>query len=61
MIIDFNYKEKIGNVGNKAKFLIEMKNNNFNVPDGFVVDSDTYSEEINNNKLDKEITKCLNR
>ena len=61
MIIDFNYKEKISNVGNKAKFLIEMKNNNFNVPDGFVVDSDTYSEEICNNKLDKEITKCLNR
>ena len=61
MIIDFNYKEKISNVGNKAKFLIEMKNNNFNVPDGFVVDSDTYSEEIRNNKLDKEITKCLNR
>ena len=61
MIIDFNYKEKISNVGNKAKFLIEMKNNNFNVPDGFVVDSDTYSEEISNNKLDKEIDKCLNR
>ena len=61
MIIDFNYKEKLSNVGNKAKFLIEMKNNNFNVPDGFVVDSDTYSEEISNNKLDKEITKCLNR
>ena len=61
MIIDFNYKDKISNVGNKAKFLIEMKNNTFNVPDGFVVDSDTYSEEIRNNKLDKEITKCLNR
>ena len=61
MIIDFNYKEKINNAGNKAKFLIELKNNNFNVPDGFVVDSDTYSEEISNNKLDKEITKCLNR
>ena len=61
MIIDFNYKEKISNAGNKAKFLIELKNNNFNVPDGFVVDSDTYSEEISNNKLDKEITKCLNR
>lgn len=61
MIIDFNYKDKISNVGNKAKFLIEMKNNNFTVPDGFVVDSDTYSEEIRNNKLDKEIAKCLNR
>lgn len=61
MIIDFKYKGKIGNVGNKAKFLIEMKNNNFNVPNGFVIDSDTYSEEISNNKLDKEIYKCLKK
>ena len=60
MIIDFKYKGQISNIGNKAKFLIEMKNNGFNVPDGFVVDCDTYSEEIINNKLDKEIDKCLN-
>ena len=61
MIIDLKYKGKINNVGNKAKFLIEMKNNNFNVPDGFVVDSDTYSEEISNNELDTAINKCLNK
>ena len=61
MIIDFKDKGILSNVGNKARFLIEMKNNNFNVPDGFVVDSDTYSEEISNNKLDQEITKCLKR
>ena len=61
MIINFKYKGKLSKVGNKAKFLIEMKNNNFNVPDGFVLDSDTYSEEIINNKLDKEIDKYLDK
>ncbi len=59
MIVGFRDSEKINNVGNKAKFLIEMKQNHFNVPDGFVIDSDTYSEEIINNKLDKKIEKYL--
>lgn len=61
MIINFNDTRYLNNVGNKAKFLIEMKNNNFNVPDGIVVDSDTYSEEISNNKLNKEIDECISR
>ena len=61
MIVEFDYKGTINNVGNKAKFLIEMKNNNFNVPNGFVVDSDTYSEEISNNKLEKKIDQHLSK
>ena len=61
MIINFKDKANTSKVGNKAKFLIEMKNNNFNVPDGFVLDSDTYTNEIYNNKLDKKINENLNK
>ncbi len=61
MVVEFNNKKNISKVGNKAKFLIEMKNNGFNVPNGFVLDSDTYSDEILNNKIDKEITKLINK
>ena len=35
-----------GKLGNKGKFLLLMKQNGFNVPDGFVLDSDTYDETI---------------
>ena len=52
MIVDFKDKKNTSKVGNKAKFLMEMMSEGFNVPDGFVVDSDSYYEEIINNKLD---------
>ena len=55
MVVDFKNKENISKVGNKAKFLIEMLNNGFNVPNGFVIDSETYLEEIIKNNLEKEI------
>ncbi len=61
MIVDFKNKENINKVGNKAKFLMEMKANGFNVPDGFVIDSDTYIEELKNNNLDGEINKLLKK
>lgn len=61
MIVEFKDKKNTNMVGNKAKFLIEMKDNGFNVPNGFVLDSDTYSEEIVNNKIEKEIDKYLNK
>lgn len=61
MVVEFKNKENTSKVGNKAKFLIEMKDNGFNVPNGFVIDSDTYSDEIINNKLDKEIDKFLSK
>ena len=55
MVVKFDSK-KIGDKGgNKAKFLMIMKQNGFNVPDGFVIDSDTYLEEIKYNKIDKKI------
>lgn len=61
MVVDFKNKENINKVGNKAKFLIEMLNSGFNVPNGFVIDSDTYQEEVKNNDLEKEIDKYLSK
>ena len=61
MIVDFKNKEKTSKVGNKAKFLIEMKANGFQVPDGFVIDSDTYIEEVKNNHVEEEINKLLKK
>ena len=61
MVVDFKNKKDINKVGNKAKFLIEMYNSEFNVPNGFVIDSDTYLEEIKNNNIDKTIEKYLNK
>ena len=61
MVVDFKDRENTSRVGNKAKFLMEMKNNGFQVPDGFVIDSDTYLEEIKNNNLEEEINKLLKK
>ena len=35
-----------GKLGNKGRFLLLMKQNGFNVPGGFVLDSDTYDETV---------------
>ena len=61
MVVDFKDKENTSKVGNKAKFLMEMMANHFNVPDGFVIDSDTYKEEIKENKIEEEIKNTLKR
>ena len=61
MIVKFNEINKAEKVGNKAKSLIEMKNAGFNVPDGFVLDSDTYLEEIKHNGIDKKINDLLSK
>ena len=56
MVVKFNNK-KYGsyNIGNKAKFLIEMKQNGFNIPDGFVLDSNCFDEVLEYNKITKKI------
>ena len=46
MIEEFLKVKDLNKVGNKAKSLIELKKNNFNVPDGIVIDKDTYIETI---------------
>ena len=61
MVVDFKDKDNTNNVGNKAKFLMEMKYNGFQVPDGFVIDSDTYFKEIKENNIDGEINKLLKK
>lgn len=49
------------NIGNKAKFLIELKNNSYNVPDGFVLSSEIFDEFLKDNKLEDAISDMLNR
>lgn len=46
MITTLNNGIDNGKLGNKGKFLLLMKQNGFNVPDGFVLDSDTYDETV---------------
>lgn len=62
MIVRFKDKIKDDNnkVGNKAKFLMMMLENKFNVPNGIVLDSDSYLEIIKDNKIDTKIEKLLN-
>ena len=59
MVVSFKEAKELNKVGNKAKFLVEMKKAKFNVPDGIIVDSDTYIEIIKDNKLDKKILNLL--
>ena len=61
MIVEFKNANNIEGVGNKAKYLIEMKQAGFNVPDGFVINSETYLEEIKYNNLEKEIENILKK
>ncbi len=58
MLIKFNEKDN-GKIGNKAKFLIEMKSNGFNIPNGIVLDSDTYTQIIKSNKIDNSIENLI--
>jgi pyruvate,water dikinase len=52
-----------GKLGNKGKFLLLMKQEGFNVPDGFVLDSDTYDETIKGEpeKIIEEAVSKLNK
>jgi pyruvate,water dikinase len=46
-------------VGNKAKHLMMMMKNGFRVPNGFVLDSDTFGEIISYNKKEKQIRDAI--
>ena len=61
MIAKFDNVKNLEKVGNKAKFLIKMKKNNFNVPDGFVLDVDTYREIIKDNNIEIKIEELLGK
>ena len=46
-------------LGNKGKFLLQMKKQGFDVPGGFILDSDTYDEVVASNKIGDEISEIL--
>ena len=48
-------------LGNKGKSLIEMRSAGFNVPDGFILDSDAYDSFIAHNKLAIKIEQAVQR
>ncbi len=59
MVIDFYSDCSVEKVGNKASSLIEMKHAGINVPNGIIIDKDTYFEIIKTNNIQKEIDSNL--
>ena len=59
MIVKFEDIKELNKVGNKAKFLSMMKKDGFNVPAGFVIDSDSYVEIIKDNGIADKINQQL--
>ena len=55
MLINLDDKRIPEKIGNKAKYLMVMLSIGFNVPNGFVLDSDTYDEIISFNDKEKQI------
>ncbi|MCR5835544.1 MAG: phosphoenolpyruvate synthase [Lachnospiraceae bacterium] len=49
----------INKLGNKGKFLLQMKTAGFNVPDGFILDSDIYDITIAANGLREKLDSIL--
>ena len=48
-------------LGNKGKFLLQMTKAGFNVPGGFILDSDVYDEFIGYNKLAGKVDEAIGR
>lgn len=62
MIVEISKKEKIeDNIGNKAKFLVQMKKAGYNVPKGIILDSLVYDEIIANSGIEDKINKLLDK
>ena len=59
MVIGISDKSIKENIGNKAKFLMEMKKSGFEVPDGFILASDTFNEIVSYNKVEKKISEII--
>lgn len=55
MLLSLSTYTKTDKVGNKADSLMQLKKNGFCVPDGFVLDSDTYDEVIEKSGLSHKI------
>ena len=52
-------KEYFDKLGNKGKFLLIMKNEGFNVPYAFVLDSDTYDDTVKGGGIEAKIKEAL--
>ena len=62
MLVHINKKEEQEDkIGNKGKFLIQMKKEDFNVPSGIILDTDTFDEIISKNNLIKKINDNLHK
>lgn len=62
MVVEINKNSSsFSNIGNKAKFLIQMKNKGFNVPKGIVLDGDIYDDVVDYNEIGKDISLLLNK
>ena len=59
MIIGMDDNITSEKVGNKVKSLMEMRRSGFNVPNGFVLDSDTFDEIVSYNKREKSISQLI--
>ena len=55
MILPFEKVNSFDAVGNKAKSLIFLKNEGFNVPDGFVLDCDFYKKTLKSNGIENKV------
>ena len=59
MIIKFDNKNITKKLGNKGKYLMLMRQNGFQVPDGFILDSDCYDEIIKSYGIHESIQQIL--
>jgi phosphoenolpyruvate synthase/pyruvate phosphate dikinase len=59
MLINLDNKTIPEKIGNKAKYLMAMLSNGFNVPNGFVLDSDTYDEIVSFNNKEEQIVDII--
>ena len=58
VLIDKNEKNEEG-LGNKGKFLLQMKKEGFEVPGGFILDSEVYDEVISSDSISDKIKEAL--
>jgi len=61
MIVDLNGGEISGKLGNKGKYLLDMRSRGINVPSGVILDSDIYDEFIRHNGLETRIQDALGK
>jgi pyruvate,water dikinase len=59
MVVKLDDRKIPDDIGNKAKFLMLMKKNGFNVPNGIVLSSTIFNTIINENKINDKIDKIL--